>query len=217
MLASGSMRDLFIEAVRQLFVKCARFNPDGSQSDNWVKDNGQQFVLITHSLGSYLALSTLNLDLTTQISRTQMTPTEYIYEHTSLMYFFANQIPLLELSDIGFPPDGSGDGSRVSSSKPSLTLKPLGAWNYLRTSYLSRNEPSARCQTSPQIIAWSDPSDLLTYKVPPLNGAIVVNLYVQNATHWLRTFEGPIAAHDRYVDNKYVLNVMLKRTDKACD
>jgi hypothetical protein len=216
MIASGSMRELFIEAMRQLFVRCARFNPDGSQSDNWVKDKSQQFVLITHSLGSYLALSTLDLDLTTQLAKTQMTPTEYIYEHTSLMYFFANQIPLLELSNIGFPPDGSGDGSRVPANN-TLSLKPLGAWNYLRTSYLSKKRPAARCQLSPQIIAWSDPSDLLTYRVPPLNSAIVVNLYVQNAMHWLWTFEGPIAAHDRYVDNKHVLNIMLKRTNNACD
>jgi hypothetical protein len=223
MIASGSMRNLFVEGVRQLLVKCAGFNPNGKQGDphdtpveNWVQDKNQQFILITHSLGSYLALSTLDLDLPSRVGRKQMTPTQYIYEHTSLMYFFANQIPLLELSNIDFPPDGAGDGSEVQALGLNLDQR-LGKWNDLRKNYLSKRSSPENCQLSPQIIAWSDPSDLLTYRVPKLPKAIVVNLYVVNAPHWLWTFEGPTAAHDRYVDNKHVLDTILRRTINGCD
>jgi hypothetical protein len=217
-LASGDQfRGLLIDAISDLLVKCASFNADGTHTDNWNKDSGkdQQFVLITHSLGSYLALSTLGRDFPTPPGTKPATPIPYIYAHTSLMYFFANQIALLELGNIDGPPD---DGSSAPIN-PQLVKqnKYLTAWAQLRKDYITLGASNPGCQQKPQLIAWSDPSDLLTYPVPKIDDALVTNLYVQNSMHWLWSFEGPIKAHDNYVNNKHVVGTMLRSTKHSCN
>ena len=87
-LASGAFRGLLVDAVNQLLITCAGFNANGSHTENWKMDKDQQFILITHSLGSYLALSTLGLEFPTPEGTKPTSPTPYIYAHTSLMYFF---------------------------------------------------------------------------------------------------------------------------------
>jgi hypothetical protein len=58
-------------------------------------------------------------------------------------------------------------------------------------------------------VAWSDPSDLLTWRVPRIGDVDVLNFYVQNATHWFWLFESPTGAHDDYAKNKNVLRHMF--------
>ena len=58
--------DLFREGMRQLFVKSARFRADGSKTDDWMTEaakpgaTDREFIVVSHSLGSYLAFSTLD-------------------------------------------------------------------------------------------------------------------------------------------------------------
>ena len=112
MMAVGSMHDVFREGMRQLFLKSVQFNADGSKSNNWeqqlLKDPhgiDREFVVVSHSLGSYLVFSTLNMGqhesvledahiLSSRIgASTEDEAAQYILERTSLVYFFANQIP----------------------------------------------------------------------------------------------------------------------------
>ena len=60
-----------------------------------------------------------------------------------------------------------------------------------------------------QVVAFSDPSDVLTWRVPRIGNVDVVNLDVQNAPHWFWLFESPNAAHVDYAKNKDVLRVMF--------
>ena len=66
-------------------------------------------------------------------------------------------------------------------------------------------------ENEPQIVAWSDPNDLLSWEVPDLSkeGINVVNLYPKNATRWLWLLEMPLAAHDNYAKNKSVIRALL--------
>src|SRR5258708_829596 len=221
-LGVGSLHDLFKEAMQQLFVKAASFNADGSKSNNWQEDKDQQFVLITHSLGSYLALSTLDLDhapgplLSLPAEATPNSAALYIFAHTSLIYFFANQIPLLELGNIRLPPDSSGDGQESRKTVPGSKFgEYLGRWRTARSAQL-KNSVAAGCPSNTQIIAWSDPSDLLTYTVPRLDHVLVANLEVVNATRWLWLLEGASSAHSNYVTNKTVIRLMMKTTEHSC-
>ena len=59
------------------------------------------------------------------------------------------------------------------------------------------------------MVAWSDPSDVITFRVPRIGDVDVVNLYVQNATRWFGLFESPTKAHGGYAKNKDVLRVMF--------
>jgi hypothetical protein len=115
---------------------------------------------------------------------------EYILERTSLVYFFANQVPLLELASMGGPKPAE------TAQAPGALSAQLKKWRTLR-------------QAKPaQVIAWSDPSDLLSWYVPPIEGLVIDNLYVRNSWwHWL--FANPSSAHDNYDKNKTVLKIML--------
>ena len=206
MLAAGGLHDLFVEAVRELMTNCARFNADGTKSDNWSEDKDQVFLFVTHSLGSYLALSTL--DLGQEAGAGEVASTQYIFQHAPLLYFFANQIPLLELANAAAPPAAAkimGE-TAVSSSK---LKRQVSKWAQLRQQHQPKALPVSGCPTKPQIVAWSDPSDLLTYRVPALDDALVVNAYVQNAPHWFGLFENPTTAHANYVKNRHVLDVIM--------
>ena len=72
-------------------------------------------------------------------------------------------------------------------------------------------------KTVPQIVAWSDPSDLLTWSVPPLDPkiAVVKNLTIKNAHHWFWLIESPTKAHTRYDQNKRVIETMLPKPKRG--
>ena len=176
-MSVGSLQDIFREGMRQLFVKSARFNADGSKTASW--ETGREFVVVSHSLGSYLVFSTLNLGETPASADAQAGSAEedaaarHILERTSLVYFFANQVPLLELAGIEKP-----SGSVAPQAAATLSAHML-KWKELRQAFAGGNKP-------PQIVAWSDPSDLLPSAFPGLNGLIIDNLFVRNTWwHWL--------------------------------
>jgi len=63
----------------------------------------------------------------------------------------------------------------------------------------------------PQIIAWSDPSDLLSWEVPGIEGVHVVNIPVHNSGFKVAPFiESPMDAHANYAKNREVLRLILK-------
>jgi hypothetical protein len=81
-----------------------------------------------------------------------------------MVFFFANQLRLLELASL----DGPTDRNLATHLK---------SWSKLRCDYL-KSEPGAsqgNCRP-PRITALNDPSDLLTWTVPNLPG-IEVELY----------------------------------------
>lgn len=207
-MAVGSMHNIFLEGIRQLFLDSARFQADGSRTNDWEQQlknpHGidRDFIVVSHSLGSYLVFSTLNLDgrgsalqESQYLAETEYDAAQYIFQRTSLVYFFANQVPLLELADLG-----------EYGAKPAKPARPdatqglsdqLSKWSKLRMSL-----------GGSQLIAWSDPSDLLTFHVPQIKGLVVKNFDVRNTKwHWL--IAGPESVHNNYDRNKSILSVMF--------
>jgi hypothetical protein len=216
MMAVGSMHDIFREGMRQLLVKSARFHADGSKTDEWeqpykgTQGVDREFIVVSHSLGSYLVFSTLNVERQDVSPRTAPSQSssdeateredaaaEYILQRTSLVYFFANQIPLLELAN-------------VEETRTAVALsKRIRKWRDLRENFgrehTGENEAPVK---PPQLIAWSDPSDLLTWCIPEMKPLKIVNLYVRNTWwHWL--IANPGTAHANYASNKNVLRMMM--------
>jgi hypothetical protein len=92
----------------------------------------------------------------------------------------------------------------------------LEAWGELRRKYQASLITTTRTSLAPpQIVAWSDPSDLLSWNVPELKAVVVKNRTAKNSIHWLWLFESPTRAHDNYAINKGVLRVMLKPTNRT--
>jgi hypothetical protein len=217
MMAVGPMKELFVDATNQLFVKSVAFRANGTSTKNWAQrlqhedTDTSQFVVVSHSLGSFLVFSTLT-DRTTdkrceQLANSPPQPANdaaqassaetqdrvacYIQARTSIVYFFANQVPLLYLATVVAPskPETSADLSE-QIQKLQAVRKYYG-------------------KTEINITSFSDPSDLLTFQFPAIQGAIVKNCHVRN-TFWRWLIAPPSGAHVNYAQNNNVIAMMLK-------
>ena len=202
-LALGPLRTYLLDGIRQLILKSIAISSGGNREGAVGARANQEYVIVSHSLGSYLIFAALDIN-----PATSQTPTvqksgdtfEQILGRTPLVYFFANQLRLLELANL----DGTPDKSLLSH---------LEAWARLRCDYeKSMAGPTQPCKP-PQIVALNDPSDLLTWTVPTLATVEVHNVTVKNARHWFWLIESPTKAHDNYAKNKNAIGQMLKSTN----
>jgi len=192
----------------------------------------QEFVGVTHSLGAYLFFNALNPDAgaapAPEPLQQQATTTDdkdaalrYILERTSLVYFFANQIEPLEIANLEITPAPAAPAfpSRGLDAAPAATAPAenfralVNRWKQMQTDFQTTLHPDdAAARKKVQVVAWNDPSDVITFRVPKIGDVDVVNLYVQNAHRWFGLFESPSGAHSDYAKNKDVLRVMFSHT-----
>jgi len=195
-MAVGPMRRLFLEGIGELVLKSVKVGSAGARGDGVTPAPNQEFVIVSHSLGSYLMFSALDLPPDSGVSAPEQWRADfrYVLTNTSKAYFLANQVRLLELANL----DVSKNGNLMSHLK---------TWSDLRRSAQ---------RAVPQIVAWSDPSDLLTWSVPALDPQIatVSNETVKNAPHWFWLIENPGKAHTTYDQNKRVISAMLPKKER---
>jgi hypothetical protein len=198
-MALGPLRVYVLDGTRQLILKSLADAPTTSQTDATGARANQEFVIVSHSLGSYLVFSALDMDpLAGKTATAEQTRSDLqeILKRTSLVVFFANQLRLLELVGL----DGPSERNIATH---------LQDWGKVRCEYL-KSLPSAPQECKPpRIIALSDPSDLLTWTVPALGDIQVQNYSVKNSTHWLWLFENPNSAHSNYATDKRAIKEML--------
>jgi hypothetical protein len=200
-VALGPMRVYLNYAMDRAFADAR----DGAGPDD-------KFVVMSESLGSFVVLDAMDVS---PVVKEVMNRTDYLY-------FLANQVALLELARIqGLPTklampsaaDGAGDPARLAEPPPAqpeateVTVRPgpiaaLQGWASSSRDRLYRPR---------QIIAFSDPSDILTYRMPAISGVKVVNVYDRNAPRWLGLFEDPRKAHLGHLRNKEVWKVLLRK------
>jgi hypothetical protein len=202
-LAVGPLRKYLLEGIRETILDS--YNPSVNQG----------FVIVSHSLGSYLMFSALDINNDPTVSgsasqstqpatgsQTQTTLSletiqawkmkfDDVLKKTSHAYFMANQLSLLELSNL----DDSKGGNLMTH---------LNVWAELRL------------PKQAYVVAFSDPDDLLTWQVPDAQGMYapsvqIENLPALNAHRWLWLFANPIVAHTTYDINKSVVRVMLPK------
>jgi hypothetical protein len=204
----GPLRDLMVQGIRQLILNAVLDSPmtirESTPLPLLSPIPDQDFVIVSHSLGSYLIFSALSvnakdraLPVLTQASVAYM----QVLRQTALVYFFANQVRLLELANL----EQSSTDNFVSY---------LEDWGKLRCDYEKSApgvEPNAPCRL-PKIVALSDPSDLLTWRVPHLTTVDVQNVYVKNGIHWFWLLENPMRAHLNYSSDKRAIREMLHPT-----
>jgi len=178
LLAVGPLRRYLIEGIRELILDC--FDPS----------KNQEFVVVSHSLGSYLMFSALDVRNDPEgLKAFQGRESQFdtVLSETSHAYFMANQIALLELANL----DDTRNGNLMV---------------HLRTWKQARHDA--------QLVAWSDPDDLLTWLVPdprdPTAADVIPNnLPAMNATRWFWLLANPLKAHVNYDKNKHVLRAIV--------
>ena len=181
LLAVGPMHEYLIEGIRELILDC--FDPSKKQ----------EFAIVSHSLGSYLMFSALDVQSDPKGQETSpdlQNEFERVLSETSHAYFMANQVGLLELASLDDPRNGN-------------------LMTHLRKWKLARSDA--------QLVAWSDPDDLLTWLVPgprdPTAADVIpMNLPAINATRWLWLLANPLKAHLNYDKNKQVLRAIVPKS-----
>jgi len=188
LLAVGPMQDYLVEGIREVVL--ASVTP----AEN------QEFVIVSHSLGSYLIFSALDLHNGPQRANPSSWENQFekVLSQTSHAYFLANQVRLLELADL----DNTKNGSLITH---------LAQWSHFR---------AQAHQDPPRIVAWSDPDDLLTWQLPDpdqakVNGVDVNNRPAENAMRWFWLLENPEKAHVNYEQNERVIRAMVPKSKKA--
>jgi hypothetical protein len=213
--------------MRQLFLKSVRFSATGSGSNEWEQEwkspqgTDREFIVVSHSLGSYMVFSALNMGQhlsppnasagAQSGAAAEDAAAQYILERTSLVYFFANQVSLLELTNLRVPNAAALGPAAVASPEglPGALNGLITNWKNLRERFEKRGSGAEQPGLKPpQVIAWSDPSDLLSWRLPAIDGLVITNLYVRNtAWHWI--IANPSGAHGNYATNKEVLRIMF--------
>jgi hypothetical protein len=196
-MAVGPMRGYYRRAMNAAFAFAATF--EGKSIDE------REFVVISESLGSFAVMDAYeHIDAAHNAVRD-------VLDRTYLLYFFANQFALLELARVGNLPGVflSADLAESAHAPSASPLQALERWaqHPLHAERLSGSDRAARVS---QIIAFNDPSDLLTFDVPAIAGAKVVNLYDRIGSHWLGLFENPVTAHTGHSANPNVLRTMFE-------
>jgi hypothetical protein len=200
-LALGPLRTYLLDGIRQLILKSVAISPVGIRGGDATPRDDQEYVIVSHSLGSYLIFAALDR----HPAGKEGVPAgekgdafEEILKRTSLVYFFANQLRLLELASL----DGASDKNLVTH---------LEDWGRLRCEYLNPSPGPTQPCARPKIIALNDPSDLLTWTVPEQIASVEVqNVLVKNTRHWFWLIASPTRAHNDYAKNKSAVGQMLK-------
>jgi hypothetical protein len=195
----GPLRPYVLSGIRQLILKSLSDSAASKALAPDERPRNEEFVIVSHSLGSYLMFAALDAHLS-QLQTSEINPSDKSFDQilarTSFVFFFANQLRILQLAGL----DGPSDRNLSTH---------LEAWGKTRCDYLKTIDPSHQCQL-PRITALNDPSDLLTWTVPSLSSVEVENYSVKNSAHWFWLIENPTPAHNRYANQRRGIQKMLE-------
>jgi hypothetical protein len=106
LLAVGPMRQYLIEGIREVVLESYR---EAVKNQEEHPEQKPEFVVVSHSLGSYLMFSELDLRDDPQAAKHQEWKTEFetLLSETSHAYFMANQVRLLELANLDDTKNGN--------------------------------------------------------------------------------------------------------------
>lgn len=213
LLAVGPLHKYLIEGIREAILQSF------TEADN------QEFVVVSHSLGSYLMFSALDLRNNPPASTCDpqsgqpcapsalqesspatiahwQTRFENLLRHTTHAYFMANQLRLLQLANLEDLQGGVDQATSLGTD--------LNVWADAR---------AEDHQSPPRIVAFSDSDDFLTWQLPPQAGkndaknnfVCIEDRPANNASRLLWLFANPITAHLGYDKNNSVIEAMLPK------
>jgi hypothetical protein len=174
-----AIRDAMVESISRIIER----NPNGDRT----------LAVVAESLGSKILFDALSSMLESQQPRTRELG-QQAARRLGLLYMAGNQLPILGLAEqnIGQRPD---------------TRSATGSDSLQRFLELRRRQAVPRAETVARlaVVAFTDPNDLLSYRLLPARYAApdvaVADVLVSNARTWLGLIENPVAAHLDYLEN----------------
>ncbi len=191
-IALGPMRRYLNDTIEQA---CALALQSGSDD---------RYVVISESLGSFVVMDAF-AERRESVGK--------VLQRTADLYFFANQFALLELARIkGIDIHANAVGAQAVAAATPSPLQALATWGTSPAPITPQAIPGqARPGIEKQIVAFSDPSDILTFNVPAIAGVNVVNLYDRQGFDLLGIVADPVAAHTGHSKNEAVWRILLRR------
>lgn len=180
------------------------------------RHGNRRIVIDTESLGSRMvfdAISALKIDA--QRSGTTTSFEEAVVPITQI-YILANQLPILALARPALVQAASTTDPTASPTPALVTA--LGVLSKARVHHQGRHpdEPQPPKLT---LVAFTDPNDLLSYRLRPNDPAVVgtdtkvVNVITSNDSTYFGEVENPLTAHEGYNKNPDALRVLFGDRD----
>jgi hypothetical protein len=206
----------------------------GVTGGTWVKGNCVQHgadyrdptVIITHSLGGYMIMDAIQDELRgrcevngDRVAATS-TPAEKVLENTPVIYMMANQLALLDLSTLRRDPNAPRRARDIAGEK--ITNDFAKCWAAARARSAARE---GRTAPASQVVAFSDPNDILSWRLEPRNlqfpradwGKVAVtNVFMSNGEFSAPgLFSDPVNAHVGYFVNPTVMDMLICGMDNG--
>ena len=177
-------------------------------------------VIITHSLGGYMIMDAIQNELRgrceangDRVAATR-TPAEKVLANTPVVYMMANQLALLDLSTLRRDPNAPPPLRAAAGEK--ITNDFAKCWAAARARSAAREGRTAPVS---QVVAFSDPNDILSWRLEPRNlqfpradwGKVAVtNVFMSNGEFSAPgLFSDPVNAHVGYFVNPTVMDMLI--------
>jgi hypothetical protein len=178
-------------------------------------------VIITHSLGGYMLMDAIQAELREDDCEPNSGggPAEKILENTPVIYMMANQLALLDLSTLRRDPQAP---KTKTAATDAVTKQFAKCWLIARARSKIEAAPAGPGQAAPpksQVVAFSDPNDILSWRLEPKNlelprsqrGQVAVtDVYLSNNEFSVPSlFSDPVNAHTGYFVNPTVMDMLI--------
>jgi hypothetical protein len=212
-LYGGTYRQIVRPVVEQALCFFVGGSPDAADARSCQGgDPDQETVLITHSLGGYILMDAVaNLRAVHPAGRNALAGTDAaakLLKHTDLVFMLANQLALLDMTTLTqYPPPSAPP----AAGAPTAQLESNGVLAAFRRHW---HDHFAGARRPRQIVAVSDPNDILSYLVSAGNvsiqdeNMIIANVYLGVARNWFDLFAWPPSAHLNYLTNDDVMDII---------
>lgn len=168
-------------------------------------------VIHTSSLGSKVGFDALN-ELRLQGGSGESAARTTV-QRTNLIYMSANQIPLLKIADMSLSDVGAkGLAANIPQDPLSELLSAYGA--EINTFQTNKGFPLGKQQPTnqPMVVVLSDPNDVLSYSLRNYEHRpeyVTVDVVASNAPTWFGTFANPLRAHQDYLKQPNVADLIV--------
>jgi hypothetical protein len=199
----GQSRDAIRDAMVESVSRIIESNPNGDRS----------LAVVAESLGSKILFDALSTMLESRQPRTQALGLQ-ASRRLGLLFMAGNQLPILGLAE----QDIEQRAQREQPRDANAVREPDALRRFLE---LRRRQTAPRAETFGRlaVVAFTDPNDLLSYRLLPARYAAqdvaVADVLVSNARTWLGLIENPMPAHLDYLMNPGVGDLIACGWPKA--
>lgn len=166
------------------------------------------FALVSHSLGSKISFDALEAMRGAQVPAIQRAAAQAAVDRLAIVFMQANQMPILSLAE-----------QSIEKGLRAPTEPPAGQDSLLRLleRKLDKHGTGALGQADARfrlaLVAFTDPNDLLSYRLLPsryaIQGIDVADVLVSNAPTFFGALELPTTAHTGYATNNDVARLIV--------